>query len=285
MNKLNNMGFNVQRHEIFTTLKACRNLVASKGLRFIDNDARYHFTLPESFNSDILTNDRSITQTSPPTRRYIARGIRRYIARGIRRYSHQRTEQCRYHWAQPDLNKAFHLILNGAPLIAGHKAQWADREGEVDLGPGAFVTGLEYATGTAAVIAGKPSKSFYELVLEDIGCLDCPQKVVMIGDNIHSDFGHSAHELGLIRYLVKTGKYRDGDENKTDEKGVHGVDGIFDNFERAVDHIVGGRSSAPLLLLEDIAREEFDGIPTGEPNNAVVIGLSPTSFRYELVGV
>ncbi|RUS33164.1 hypothetical protein BC938DRAFT_472809 [Jimgerdemannia flammicorona] len=28
--------------------------------------------------------------------------------------------------------------------------------------------GLEYATGTAAVIAGKPSKSFYELVLEDM---------------------------------------------------------------------------------------------------------------------
>jgi hypothetical protein len=37
------------------------------------------------------------------------------------------------------------------------------------------------------------------------------------------------------------------------------------------------------LFLEDAALEDFKGIPTEEPNDAVVIGLSPTNFRYEMV--
>lgn len=39
----------------------------------------------------------------------------------------------------------------------------------------------------------------------------------------------------------------------------------------------------PLLLMEDAAMEEFDGMDTKNPN-AVVVGLAPSKFRYDLVG-
>ncbi|RUS33163.1 haloacid dehalogenase-like hydrolase domain-containing protein 2 [Jimgerdemannia flammicorona] len=54
---------------------------------------------------------------------------------------------------------------------------------------------------------------------------------------------------------------------------------------KACRNLVASKGLRPLLLLDDISREEFDDIPTSEPNNAVIIGHSPTSFRYELVGV
>jgi ribonucleotide monophosphatase NagD (HAD superfamily) len=84
-----------------------------------------------------------------------------------------------------------------------------------------------------AIIVGKPERSFYELALEDMGLLEKSQNVVMIGDDISQDLGAGARELGLIRFLVKTGKYRPGDEQKDDS-----IDGVFDHFGQAVDRIL-----------------------------------------------
>ena len=57
----------------------------------------------------------------------------------------------------------------------------------------------------------------------------------MIGDDVEQDLGGGAAELGLIRYLVQTGKYRPRDEQR-DTFG--GLDGVFADFSAVVDHIL-----------------------------------------------
>lgn len=48
------------------------------------------------------------------------------------------------------------------------------------LGPGPFVTGLEYSTDTQATVVGKPEKTFFLEALRDLNC--SPEEAVMIGD-------------------------------------------------------------------------------------------------------
>ena len=72
------------------------------------------------------------------------------------------------------------MLIDGAPLVAIHKARYYKRKDGLALGPGPFVEGLEYATGTKAEVVGKPEKAFFTSAIEDlhIGCDQC----LMIGD-------------------------------------------------------------------------------------------------------
>lgn len=56
------------------------------------------------------------------------------------------------------------MILDGAPLIAIHKARYYKRKDGLALGPGPFVTGLEYAADCKATVVGKPEKTFFTQV-------------------------------------------------------------------------------------------------------------------------
>lgn len=56
------------------------------------------------------------------------------------------------------------MILDGAPLIAIHKARYYKRKDGLALGPGPFVTGLEYASDCKATVVGKPEKTFFTQV-------------------------------------------------------------------------------------------------------------------------
>ncbi|KAJ1670861.1 hypothetical protein EV182_007962 [Spiromyces aspiralis] len=66
-----------------------------------------------------------------------------------------------------------------------------------------------------------------------------PESVAMIGDDVRADLGDGAEELGLKRILVRTGKYRHGDEDKASSP----LDGVFDTFSDAVDAIVADLST------------------------------------------
>jgi HAD superfamily hydrolase (TIGR01458 family) len=67
------------------------------------------------------------------------------------------------------LNAAFRLIREkNVPLIATHKARYYREKGGVSLGPGAFVIGLEYATGVTAHVVGKPDPAFFLQVLQEM---------------------------------------------------------------------------------------------------------------------
>lgn len=106
------------------------------------------------------------------------------------------------------LNKAFRSVLDGAQLVALHKKRfWRTEDGYfMDAGP--FVVALEYATQTGAVVVGKPSESYFSLVLDDLGLP--PERVAVIGDDIEIDV-QGAKRMGMQGWLVKTGRFRRGD--------------------------------------------------------------------------
>ncbi|XP_070179218.1 sugar-phosphatase AraL-like isoform X3 [Littorina saxatilis] len=95
------------------------------------------------------------------------------------------------------------LMLDGAPLIAIHKARYYKRKDGLALGPGPFVTALEYSTDRKAEVVGKPEAAFFLEAVKDFGC-DAAQ-CVMIGDDARDDVG-GAQKCGMKGVLVKTGK-------------------------------------------------------------------------------
>lgn len=103
------------------------------------------------------------------------------------------------------------------PLIATHKAKYIEKDDPpgLSLGPGPFVTALENATGFEAHVVGKPTKTFFELVINDFSASELNQnwededegstgKIAVIGDDVEADLGGGALELGLWRVLGNT---------------------------------------------------------------------------------
>lgn len=121
------------------------------------------------------------------------------------------------------LNHAFRLLLDGATLLAtGVNRHFREADGHsLDAGP--FVKALEFAAGTEAVVLGKPSAGFFHAALEGLDC--APDEAVMVGDDVESDVG-GAIDAGLQGILVRTGKYRCGDERQLEGSGALVADGI-----------------------------------------------------------
>lgn len=115
------------------------------------------------------------------------------------------------------LNRAFQLLKKGAQLLATGRTRYFQGKESLELDAGPFVTALEYATETEAVILGKPCRQFFLDAVAELGCR--PEEAVMIGDDVGSDVG-GALAAGLSAVLVQTGKYRPGDEEKSDRPGA-----------------------------------------------------------------
>lgn len=128
-------------------------------------------------------------------------------------------------WNYRVLNRAFRLIMQGAQLIALHKGKFWQWEAGIQLDIGAFVTGLEYATDTQALVVGKPNPLFFQQALAALGLP--PEQVAMVGDDIEADIG-GAQTLGLKGVLVKTGKYRAALAEKTGIQPDTSLDSIGD---------------------------------------------------------
>ncbi|HWO09494.1 MAG TPA: TIGR01458 family HAD-type hydrolase [Polyangiaceae bacterium] len=108
-------------------------------------------------------------------------------------------------WNYDLLDQVFHLLMDGAELVALHRNKFWQTDTGLALDIGAFVAGLEYASGRAATVVGKPNAEFFMAGVERMGLR--PSEVAMIGDDIDSDVG-GAQAIGLLGILVKTGKYR-----------------------------------------------------------------------------
>jgi len=108
-----------------------------------------------------------------------------------------------------NLNRAFRLLLDGAPLLAvGDNRYFRDADGlSLDAGP--FVRALEYAAGCEARVLGKPDPGFFHAALQGMDC--APERVLMVGDDVAADV-NGALKAGLQGALVQTGKYRPRDE-------------------------------------------------------------------------
>lgn len=114
------------------------------------------------------------------------------------------------------LNAAFRLILDGAPLLAIAANRYFRDDDAMSLDAGPFVAALEYAARTRAVLFGKPAPAFFHAVLADLR-ID-PQEAVMIGDDVEADV-NGALAAGIPAILVRTGKYRAGDEQRASAGG------------------------------------------------------------------
>lgn len=129
-----------------------------------------------------------------------------------------------------NLNKSRYL-LDGAELIAIHKGRYYSRGDGLALGPGPFVSALEFATGKTSVVLGKPEKHFFLSALEGLNVQ--PRECVMIGDDVLDDI-EGALKAGFQGILVRTGKYRSGDEERSSIPPTT----VCDSFPEAVRYII-----------------------------------------------
>lgn len=109
-------------------------------------------------------------------------------------------------WSHAYMQEAFGYLMDGAELIACSRDRYWQRGNETVIDCGVFVAGLEYAAGRDALIAGKPSATFFQAALDGLG--GCPPaEIAMVGDDLWSDI-EGAQRAGLQGWLVQTGKFR-----------------------------------------------------------------------------
>ncbi|KAG2134874.1 HAD-like domain-containing protein [Suillus bovinus] len=227
-------GFDVQTGEspeLWTSLKAVRSLIRSRGLK------RPYFLLSATAKDECISE--GLYDPNVPYDAVIVG-----LAPALFDYDR--------------LNSAFRILVGeddsqkgrredpkaSIPLIALHKARYVESSGHgLVLGPGPFVAALENAAEREAEVLGKPSRAFFETVIESLDC-DGEGCIAVIGDDIEMDLGGGAIDLGLWRILVKTGKYRAGDESK---EGVQAPDEVCDSFAEFVEKLLSGESNCSAL--------------------------------------
>jgi HAD superfamily hydrolase (TIGR01458 family) len=131
-----------------------------------------------------------------------------------------------------NVNRAFRMLLGGAALVAMHRnLSWTTEEG-LTLDSGAYLLGLERASGTSAVVCGKPSPEFFRRALDLLGT--AAERTAMVGDDIETDV-LAAQRLGLTGILVRTGKFRSAD---------------VDSAVGRPDHVIESIAALPAMLRE-----------------------------------
>jgi HAD superfamily hydrolase (TIGR01458 family) len=104
-----------------------------------------------------------------------------------------------------NLGRAFAELQMGAELFCLHKNKWWQTSRGPLLDAGAFVAGLEYATGVDATILGKPSPAYFAAALDALGAQ--PELTWMVTDDLEADV-RGAQSFGMRTALVRTGKFR-----------------------------------------------------------------------------
>ncbi len=127
------------------------------------------------------------------------------------------------------LNRAFRLLMEHAPLISMGRNRYFRESSGLSLDAGPFAAALEYAAGVRAEVVGKPDPEFFHLALNDLDCP--PAEAVMIGDDVHDDVC-GAVEAGLRGILVRTGKYRAGDEKQLTAPSATAADDLATAVEQ-----------------------------------------------------
>ncbi|KAF9979364.1 Haloacid dehalogenase-like hydrolase domain-containing protein 2 [Actinomortierella ambigua] len=210
--KLQKMGFNVSRDDVITSLAATRMLVERDNLK--------PFLILEPKAAEEFANI-----PKDASRPYDA------VVVGL-------APSC-FHYDK--LNEAFRILKNAqvaqrdVQLIAIHRGRYfQDTDDELSMGPGGFVAALEYASGVQAKIVGKPNKAFFETAINALPATTTASTTIVIGDDVENDLGPETDGLPIERFLVKTGKYRAGDE----DRAFKTMDGVFASFAHIVPQIL-----------------------------------------------
>jgi HAD superfamily hydrolase (TIGR01458 family) len=133
-----------------------------------------------------------------------------------------------------NLARAFGEIQMGASFYCLHKNKWWQTSRGPMLDSGAFVAGLEYATGVEATVLGKPSPSYFAAALD---VLDAePELTWLVTDDVEADI-RGARLFGMRTALVRTGKFRPE---------------TLESAETSPDIVVSSLAQFPALLEEDL---------------------------------
>ena len=197
--KLQRMGFTLAAGEIQTAALAARTLVRSRGLRplwLVHPDIAEEMGESAGDPNVIVLGDMGT------------------------------------HFTYPILNHAFRLLMQGLPLMAMARNRYFMEPDGLSLDMGAFVAGLEYSAGITAEITGKPAPAFFNAALAELGV--GAAEAVLIGDDLSDDIG-GAQAAGIPGILVRTGKFRAGDDAHPDIRPA----AIYDDFSAAVDALLG----------------------------------------------
>jgi HAD superfamily hydrolase (TIGR01458 family) len=123
------------------------------------------------------------------------------------------------------VNRAFQLLLDGAALVGMHRNFfWRTKEG-LQLDGGAYIVGLEEASGRTAVICGKPAEAYFGSALAALGTE--PRRTAMVGDDLVNDV-LGAQVAGITGVLVRTGKFRPEDLERAEGRPDRVIDSVAD---------------------------------------------------------
>ena len=127
-----------------------------------------------------------------------------------------------------NLDIAFRLVRKGADLLSMHRNPWwLTPKGET-LDAGAYVVGLEFATGRRAQILGKPSPLVFRQaadgLMADLGERLPRSSFAMVGDDMRADVA-AAQRVGMRGILVLSGKTAAADVEAARPVG-RGPDGV-----------------------------------------------------------
>ncbi|HET7677290.1 MAG TPA: HAD-IIA family hydrolase [Candidatus Limnocylindrales bacterium] len=140
-----------------------------------------------------------------------------------------------FDWA--NLQRAFRLLRGGARLVAAHKNRWWLTPAGETIDAGAFVAGLEYSAQVRALVAGKPSRTFYGEAVRRLGVPAAG--VAMLGDDLWQDV-IGAQRAGLRGILVLGGRHGEAELERAARDGLGGPDGMVRDLAGAVEALLVG---------------------------------------------
>ncbi len=114
-------------------------------------------------------------------------------------------------WTIADLQPAFRRLLEGAAFYALTQNRFFKKDGALVTDVGGVAALLTYASGREAQTLGKPSRILFEAVARHASAKLA--EMIMVGDDAEFDVA-APIALGLRGVLVRTGKYRAGDESR-----------------------------------------------------------------------
>jgi HAD superfamily hydrolase (TIGR01458 family) len=127
------------------------------------------------------------------------------------------------------VNRIFGRLMEAdVSLVAMHRNMFWRASHGFELDAGAYVSGLEAATGVEAVVCGKPAPAYFDAALSVLGI--AVASAAMVGDDVVNDV-EGARAAGLTGILVRTGKFRPDDLDRG-----------------SPDHVVDSLADVPALL-------------------------------------
>ena len=200
LKRLRDFGFEVRDSQLFTAVDAARQWMTERGLRPF---CLVHENIRAEFDDFDQADPNAVL-----------------IADAADGFSYA------------NLNRAFQLCLQGAPLVGVGYNRYFKSGDEVLMDVGAFIVAIEFAAGVKAEIVGKPSSEFFHQVLASTGV--AAEQALMVGDDVFGDV-EGAIAAGIPACLVRTGKYRPGDEDR-----IEGEFPVVDDVSGAIDLVLGG---------------------------------------------